>query len=163
ETLPDDLPRLTLGDYRNPGALPDGKILIVGSGQSGVQISEELALSGRSVTLACGRVGWAQRRYGGKDIVWWAERAGFYEHRLADLPEGARLAGMVLLSGHHGGAHDVNFETLQGQGVELVGRFLRCDGRTARFADDLDASNRFSNDWFNDIRNLITATAQKID
>jgi pyridine nucleotide-disulfide oxidoreductase len=162
ETLPDNLPQLTLGDYKNADALPEGKILVVGSGQSGVQISEELAMSGRSVTLACGRVGWAQRRYGGKDIVWWAERAGFYEHRLADLPEGARLAGMLLLSGHQGGAHNINFETLQDQGVELVGRFLGCKGQLAQFADDLEASNQFSNDRFNDIRNLFTAVAEKI-
>lgn len=162
DTLPDNLVRLTLGDYRNPEALPEGKILIVGSGQSGAQISEELVMSGRSVTLACGRVGWAQRRYGGKDIVWWAEQAGFYAHRLSDLPEGARLAGMVLITGHHGGARDINFETLQDQGAELVGRFLGCDGQVARFADDLEASNRYSNDRFNDIRNLLTATAQKI-
>ncbi|WP_299757454.1 NAD(P)-binding domain-containing protein [uncultured Boseongicola sp.] len=162
ETLPDTLTQLTLGDYKSPGALPDGNILIIGSGQSGVQISEELAMAGRPVTLACGRVGWAQRRYGGKDIVWWAERAGFYDHRLADLPDGARLAGNVLLSGHHGGTQDINFETLQGQGVELVGRFLSCDGQVAQFADDLDASNQFSNDRFNDIRNLFSATAEKI-
>lgn len=162
KTLPDSLPQLTLGDYKNADALPKGKILIVGSGQSGAQISEELAMARRSVTLACGRVGWAQRRYGDKDIVWWAERAGFYEHRLADLPEGARLAGMVLISGHHGGAHSINFETLQDQGVELVGRFMGCQGQIARFADDLEASNQFSNDRFNDIRNLFTATAEKI-
>jgi len=162
ETLPDTLPKLSLNDYRNPDALPDGKILIVGSGQSGVQISEELAMAGRSVTLACGRVGWAQRRYDGKDIVWWAERAGFYDHRLADLPDGALLAGNVLLSGHHGGKQDINFETLQDMGVELVGRFLGCNGKVAQFADDLEASNQFSNDRFNDIRNLFSATAEKI-
>lgn len=162
EALPDTLPQLTLGDYRNPGALPDGNILIVGSGQSGVQISEELAMAGRSVTLACGHVGWAQRRYGGKDIVWWAERARFYDHRLADLPDGARLAGNVLLSGHHGGTKDINFETLQDQGVELVGRFLGCHGQVAQFADDLDDSNQFSNDRFNDIRKLFSSTAEKI-
>lgn len=162
ETLPDDMPKLTLGDYRNPDKLPEGRILVVGSGQSGAQISEELAMSGRSVTLACGRVGWAQRRYGDKDLVWWAEQAGFYDHRLSDLPDGARLAGMVLASGHHGGTHDVNFEVLQDEGVELVGRFLGCEDRTAVFADDLDASNRFSNDRFNDIRKLFTATAEKI-
>ena len=162
DTLPSDLPQLTLGDYKNADALPDGRILIVGSGQSGAQISEELAQSGRSVTLACGRVGWAQRRYGENDIVWWAEKAGFYQHRLADLPEGARLAGMVLLSGHHGGEHEINFEPLQDQGVELVGRYRGCVELTANFADNLEESNQFSNDRFNDIRSLITATAEKI-
>ena len=161
-TLPDSLPKLTLNKYKNPDALPEGKILIVGSGQSGAQISEELTLSGRSVTLACGRVGWAQRSYGGKDIVWWAERAGFYEHRLEDLPGGARLAGMVLITGHRGGRHDINFQTLQETGVELVGRFLNCEGSIAHFANDLEVSNQFSNDRFNDIRNLISATANRL-
>ena len=58
-TLPADLVQIDAGDYRNPAELPPGQVLVVGSGQSGCQIAEELHEAGREVFLACGRAGWA--------------------------------------------------------------------------------------------------------
>jgi len=63
-------PRRSIGDYRNPDALPPGTVLIVGSGQSGVQLAEELLESGRAVTLATGRCGRLPRRYRDRDVFW---------------------------------------------------------------------------------------------
>jgi putative flavoprotein involved in K+ transport len=67
-TLPSDLLQIDVDDYRNAAALPPGRILVVGSGQSGCQIAEELRDSGREVVLACGRAAWVPRRLGGRDI-----------------------------------------------------------------------------------------------
>jgi putative flavoprotein involved in K+ transport len=136
-TLPPDLLQIDVEDYENPGALPDGRVLVVGSGQSGCQIAEELHEAGRDVFLACGRAGWAPRRIAGRDVFWWLEAAGDLDDRVEALPEPtARLAGNVQASGH-GGGHDLHYRTLQRMGVTLLGHFLGAVDRTARFATDL--------------------------
>ena len=62
-----------------PDGLPDGPVLVVGSGQTGIQLAEELHLAGRDVVLSCGRAPWGPRRPGGIDIVTWLVRVGFYD------------------------------------------------------------------------------------
>jgi putative flavoprotein involved in K+ transport len=136
-TLPADLLQIDVEDYRNPEALPPGAVLVVGSGQSGCQIAEELHEAGRRVVLACGRVHWAPRRLGERDLMWWLLESGTLDETVADLPSpGARLFANVLATGRAGG-HDINFRTLRELGVTLVGHFIGADGRRAVFADDL--------------------------
>lgn len=138
--LPAGLPQIDLDGYRNPAELPSGPVLVVGSGQSGCQIAEELHLAGREVFLACGRAPWAPRRLGDRDIVWWAVETGFFDAPLQSLPSpGARLAAMVQGTGS-GGGHDLHYRTLRKMGVTLLGRFLGADGHRARFAPDLGDS-----------------------
>jgi putative flavoprotein involved in K+ transport len=139
-SLPDDLPQIDVEAYRNPGELPPGAVLIVGGSQSGCQIAEELHLAGRDVFLACGRAGWAPRRIGDHDVVWWLREAGDFDDRVEDLPDPtARLRANVQASGHDGG-HDLNYRTLHALGVRLLGRFLGSDGHDALFATDLHES-----------------------
>jgi putative flavoprotein involved in K+ transport len=136
-TLPDDLLQIDVEGYRNPDALPPGAVMVVGSGQSGCQVAEELHEAGRDVVLACGRVHWAPRRLGDRDLMWWLLESGALDETVADLPSPhARLLANVLASGH-GGGHDINFRTLQKFGVTLVGHFLGAEGRRAIFAGDL--------------------------
>ena len=85
-TLPAGLRQMDVDVYRNEGALPPGKVLVVGSGQSGAQISEELHEAGRQVVLACGKAAWVPRRLGGRDIVWWLAQAGFFGQTIGTLP-----------------------------------------------------------------------------
>jgi len=140
ESLPGDLLQIDVESYRNPGDLPDGAVLVVGSGQSGCQISEELHQAGRDVFLACGRAGWGPRRFNGHDMVWWLDAACSFDDRVEDLPEpGARLWGNIQASGHDGG-HDLHYRTLHAMGVTLLGHFLGADVRDALFAPDLQAS-----------------------
>jgi len=142
-TLPSDLLQIDAEGYRNPGELPAGPVLVVGSGQSGCQIAEELHEAGRGVFLACGRAGWAPRRIADRDVVWWLNAAGDFEDRVEQLPEPrARLMANVQASGHRGG-HDLHFRTLQRMGVTLLGHFLGADDRQARFATDLADSVAF--------------------
>jgi putative flavoprotein involved in K+ transport len=139
-TVPAEIAQMDVDTYRNPSALPAGKILIVGSGQSGCQVAEELNEAGRDVFLSCGRAPGLTRRIGDRDIVWWAAETGFLDHTVESLPSPmARLEANILATGH-GGGHDLNFRTLRRDGVTLLGRFLGVDGRTARFAPDLDES-----------------------
>ena len=85
-TLPSGLLAIDVDGYRSPGELPDGAVLVVGSGQSGCQIAEELRLAGREVFLACGRAPWAARRWGGRDLLWWAHETGFLDVTVEQLP-----------------------------------------------------------------------------
>jgi putative flavoprotein involved in K+ transport len=140
DTLPADLPQVDAGDYRNPDALPAGPVLVVGSGQSGCQIAEELHEAGREVFVACGKTPWLHRRIGDRDAVWWALETGYMDRTLAMLPSpAARLAANVVVTGH-GGGRDLNLRTLQRRGVTLLGHLEGAEGRAARFAPDLAAS-----------------------
>jgi putative flavoprotein involved in K+ transport len=140
-TLPDGLVQLDVEEYRNPAELPPGRVLVVGSGQSGCQIAEELHEAGREVFLACGRAPWLPRRFGGRDLVWWALHTGFLDATTASLPDPAvgRLFANVLATGHRGG-HDLHLRTLHRIGVTLLGHFLGADDHEARFAPDLAES-----------------------
>jgi putative flavoprotein involved in K+ transport len=136
-TLPADLLQIDVADYRNPDALPAGRVLVVGSGQSGCQIAEELHRAGRDVLLACGRAGWGPRRLGERDLFWWLQAAGDLDDGLDQLPSpAARLAANLQASGRDGG-HDLHYRTLQRMGVTLLGHFLGAEGRHALFAPDL--------------------------
>ena len=135
--LPAGIQQMDAEDYTNPSCLAPGSVLIVGSGQTGCQLAEELHDSGRKVFLACGRAPWAPRRFGGHDLVWWTVESGFWNRTLDMLPSpAARLLGNVLATGH-GGGHDMHLRTLHAKGVELVGRYLGADDGTIHFADDL--------------------------
>lgn len=138
--LPSDLAQLDADDYRHPGSVPSGAVLIIGSGQTGCQIAEELHEAGRDVVMSCGRAPWIPRRLGGHDIVWWALETGFLDQPVDALPTPAvRLAANLQNSGH-GGGHDLHFRTLRTLGITLVGRFVGAERRRASFADDLAAS-----------------------
>jgi putative flavoprotein involved in K+ transport len=139
-TLPSDLLQLDVEEYRNPAELPSGRVLVVGSGQSGCQIAEELHESGREVFLACGRAGWAPRRLSDRDLFWWLRETGDLDDPLSSLPSAdARLAANLQATGH-GGGHDLHYRTLRKMGVTLLGHFLGAEGRHARFAPDLAES-----------------------
>ena len=135
--FPADLATLDVRGYRNPGALPDGVIVVVGNGQSGCQIAEDLVDAGRDVILSCGRAPWAPRRAGGHDLLWWAIETGFLDQTVEDLPSpAARFAANVTASGVDGG-HDLDVRVLQRKGVTPVGRHEGVREGRFRFAGDL--------------------------
>jgi putative flavoprotein involved in K+ transport len=157
--LPDDVLQLDVGDYRRPDALPDGPVLVVGGGQSGCQIAEELNESGRTVFLACGRAPWAPRRVDGRDIVWWLNEAGFLDAPVASLPApAARLAGNLVTTGRDGG-HDLHPRTLRRAGVTLLGRLTGASDHHARFAPDLGESMAWSDERHAQVMELVRKVA----
>lgn len=141
--------------YRSPAALPGGGVLVVGSGQTGIQLAEELHLAGRDVVLACGRAPWGPRRMDGVDIVTWLTRVGFYDQPVSVLPSPqARLVANLQATGARGG-HDLHYRVLQQLGVRLVGHLLGVDGDRAQFADDLTDSVAFGDARYADVRHLL--------
>jgi putative flavoprotein involved in K+ transport len=159
--LPGDLPVIDAEGYTNAGALPDGRVLVVGSGQTGCQLAEELVDAGRDVVLACGRAPWVTRRYGGRDFVWWMVESGFFDQGLETIPDpAARLWSNPLATGH-GGGHDLHLRTLRAAGVTLAGHLVAASDHTARFADDLAASVAWGDEKHAMLAGLIRSTAAR--
>jgi putative flavoprotein involved in K+ transport len=159
DSLPAGLLQIDVEGYRNAGDLPPGPVLIVGSGQSGAQLAEELREAGRDVVLSCGRAPWAPRRLGDRDLVWWLEATGFMDQPVTTLPSPAvRLFSNPLASGH-GGGHDLHLRTLRAMGVRLVGHFRGASGSDAHFAPDLPGSVAWGDDRYRELRTLISGAA----
>jgi len=154
--LPPAVQVIDVEDYTNPGALPEGGVLVIGSGQTGCQLAEELFETGRETFLACGRAPWVNRRIEGRDTMEvLVNETPFMEMSLTMLPSPmARLGAYPQASGH-GGGHDLNYRTLQAMGVKLLGRFAGADGRTAHFADDLSESVAFGDARYLDLCGLV--------
>jgi len=135
--LSPDILQLHSGQYRNPGMLPPGAVLVVGSAQSGCQIAEELYQSGRRVYLCVGSAGRAPRRYRGKDLYEWVHLSGFLNRTPDKLPSPrARFAGNPHLSGRDGG-HSLNLHQFARDGVVLLGRVQGGQDGALRLAPDL--------------------------
>jgi putative flavoprotein involved in K+ transport len=157
DTLPVGLFQVDVDEYRNEQALPPGRVLVVGSGQSGCQIGEELHEAGRDVVVACGRAPWLPRRIGGHDFTWWALETGFLDATVESLPAPeARLFANLLASGQ-GGGRDLHLRTLQDRGVILVGHLIGATERRVRFAPDLAESVAWGDERYAQFMSLVRA------
>ncbi len=129
---------LTTGTYRRPSQLPPGAVLVVGSAQSGCQITEDLLDAGREVYLATGNVGRAARRLRGRDTLAWLAESGWMAQRPEDLPDPAAIrTPQPQISGVGPRGHTVSLQSLARRGVTLLGHFESADGSRLRFGDDL--------------------------
>ncbi len=136
--LADDLVQLHTRDYRAPAQLPDGAVLVVGSGQSGCQVVQDLHAIGREVHLSVGSAGRIPRRYRGRDIMQWLKDAGVYEVPVDEHPDGRaiRFKPHPHLSGRDGG-QTIDLRRLALDGIKLHGHLVNAEGYRAFFADDL--------------------------
>jgi putative flavoprotein involved in K+ transport len=127
--------------YRNPAALPEGGVLVVGASSSGVQIADELARAGRAVTLAVGRHTRLPRRYRGADILWWLDRIGAFDETVTEVHDrSAALAQPSLQLVGSEPPRDLDLGTLLRAGVRLCGRALGASGPHVAFEDDLSCT-----------------------
>jgi len=133
--VPEDagIHQLHSSSYRNPGQLPEGAVLVVGAGSSGVQIADELQRAGREVYLAVGPHDRPPRSYRGRDFCWWLGVLGKWE---AAAPRAGAEHVTIAVSGARGG-HTVDFRRLAGNGITLLGRSGGFDNGTMRIAPDL--------------------------
>jgi putative flavoprotein involved in K+ transport len=153
--LPARVTQLHSHEYRRETSLPPGGVLVVGSGQSGVQIAEELMDAGRDVHLSVGTAGRVPRRYRGQDIFRWlaglwsrGDALGVPLPSVDKLPDPRmRTMGNPHLSGH-GGGHDTNLRQFAADGMALIGRIERVDGERLSVADDLTANLARADDFF---------------
>lgn len=144
---------VTTGTYRRPSQLPPGAVLVVGSAQSGCQITEDLLDAGREVYLATGNVGRAPRRLRGRDTLAWLAESGWMAQRPEDLPDPAAIhSPQPQISGVGPRGHTVSLQSLARRGVTLLGHFESADGSRLRFGDDLAQHVRYGDEGSAKIR-----------
>jgi len=141
ERLPARITQIHSNGYRNPGQLPEGPVLVVGTGQSGCQIAEDLHLAGRRVHLAVGTAPRVARRYRGRDVVDWLDEMGYYAKPIdsfADV-DAVRFRANHYVTGRDGG-RDIDLRVFARDGMRLHGRLTGIGGDRLTFADDLAAN-----------------------
>jgi len=136
--IPSSILQIHSMDYKNPSSLPDGAVLVVGTGQSGAQIAEELYQLGRKVYLSIGRAGRVPRRYRGRDINDWFTRIGMFDTKVESLKSPAeKFRPHPQISGKNGG-ESLNLHQFARDGVVLLGHV--CDARDGRLIIAADLS-----------------------
>ncbi|SCW94016.1 MSMEG_0569 family flavin-dependent oxidoreductase [Ancylobacter rudongensis] len=150
ERLPPAIVQIHSAQYRNAGQLRDGPVLVVGSGQSGAQIAEDLHLAGRKVFLAVGNAPRCARFYRGRDVVTWLADMGYYDMPVEEHPlrEGVRDNTNHYVTGRDGG-RDIDLRKFALEGMELYGALRDVDGERLLFepnlASALDEADRTYN------------------
>ncbi|WBP92675.1 MSMEG_0569 family flavin-dependent oxidoreductase [Mycolicibacterium neoaurum] len=138
--------------YRNPDQLPDGAVLVVGTGQSGTQIAEDLHLAGRAVHLAVGGAPRVARTYRGRDCMTWLSDMGLYDRPAAQYPGGKAAIEKTnhYVTGRDGG-RDVDLRQFALEGMTLYGSLT--DGRDGqlRFAPNLTTALDHADSVYNSI------------
>jgi putative flavoprotein involved in K+ transport len=125
-------------EYKNGELLPPGEVMVVGSGQSGCQIAEDLHLAGRRVHLCVGGAPRTARRYRGKDVVDWLNDMGYYDKPIHEHPQKERVRTKAnhYVTGR-GGGRDIDLRKFAKEGMCLYGRLKEIRGSIARFSADL--------------------------
>lgn len=149
-SLPEGIVQVHSEQYRNPQSLPPGAVLVVGCGQSGAQIAEDLHLAGRRVVLATGPAPRCARFYRGKDVVTWLAEMGYYRMPVDQHPlrEGVRDNTNHYVTGRDGG-RDIDLRRFAREGMELYGLLTGCQDGVLQFSptlrEHLDEADRIYN------------------
>jgi len=136
--VPPGIATLTAMEYRNPGQLSEGGVMVVGASATGVQIAAEIRRSGREVLLSVGEHVRGPRTYRGRDIHWWMEEAGVLDERydeVDDIVRARRVPSMQLAGSDDRASVDLN--ALTSAGVKLVGRLAGINDGHAQFSGSL--------------------------
>jgi putative flavoprotein involved in K+ transport len=136
EGLDPGVSQLHSTEYRSPDAIPDGRVLVVGGGNTGFQIAEELSAS-REVHLSIGsRQTPLPQRILGRDLFWYLDATGLIR-KTRDSRIGRRMEGRDTLIG------STPRSIRRRHGVRLHGRALDAAGSAVSFSDgtklDVDA------------------------
>ena len=134
--MPGTVVQLHAVNYHRPELLPDGAVLVVGSGASGAQITEELLSAGRTTYLCVSRHRRVPRRLLGQDVFTWLVQIGLMDRTRADWVDG-RMPPTVLVTGV-GGGHDLNLRDLENQGATLLGSLRGVTSNEVQLADDAE-------------------------
>jgi putative flavoprotein involved in K+ transport len=153
ERLPESVLQLHSSGYRSPQALPDGAVLVVGTGQSGSQIAEDLHLAGRRVHLCVGSAPRSPRLYRGKDVIEWLTATGYYDIPIDEHPqkETVREKTNHYFTGRDGG-REIDLRRLALEGMHLYGRMKGLRGTRFEFHSDLEKNLDHADAVANSIR-----------
>jgi len=156
--IPEHITQLHTADYRNPELLPPGAIVIVGSGQSGCQIAEDLLSAGRRVYLCTSNVGRAPRRYRGRDLLaWWIDMK-FWDITLASLEDKSiSRAPQPQISGLGRYGHTISLQQLARQGAVILGKMLDVEEGSLVLSDEAAKHVRFGDAFSQKVKDGIDA------
>jgi len=162
--LPDDIIQLHTADYRNPQGLPPGAVVVVGSGQSGCQITEDLLSAGRTVYLCTSKVGRVPRRYRGRDLLkWWVDMK-FLDVTYESLTDKTiSRAAQPQISGLGRYGHTLSLQYLASQGVAILGRLLDVQSGTLLLGDEAAAHVHFADEFSQRVKNDIDAYLSRMN
>jgi putative flavoprotein involved in K+ transport len=136
--LPSDIQQVTPWEYRNPDQLEEGGVLVVGASATGLQLAQEIHLSGRPVTIASGEHVRLPRVYRGKDIQWWMDATGLLDEGLDeidDINRARHLPSPQLVGSLQHQILDLNI--MSGLGIKLVGRLMGVSNGQLQFSGSL--------------------------
>lgn len=155
ERLPDGVTQIHTADYRNPAQLPPGGVIVVGSGQSGCQIAEDLHLAGRKVHMVTGNAPRCARFYRGRDVVDWLADIGQYDITIAhDGMAKKKHDTNHYLTGRDGG-RDIDLRKFATEGMALYGRMVGVAGGKMLFEPNLKSNLDGADRVYNGINALI--------
>lgn len=155
ERVPDDILQIHTADYRNPGQLPEGAVVVVGSGQSGCQIAEDLHLAGRKVHMVTGNAPRCARFYRGRDVVDWLADVGQYDITVEhDGMTKKKHDTNHYLTGRDGG-RDIDLRKFALEGMSLYGRMEGVSAGRMLFEANLKSNLDNADRVYNGINALI--------
>ncbi|MEP0886238.1 MSMEG_0569 family flavin-dependent oxidoreductase, partial [Trichocoleus sp. ST-U3] len=162
ERLPEHIVQIHSSEYKNPQSLPDKSVLVVGTGQSGCQIAEDLHLAGKQVYLCVGSAPRSPRRYRGKDVVDWLDQMGYYDLSIDEHPqkEKARTNTNHYVTGRDGG-REIDLRQFSLEGMQLYGRLKTISSSHLEFWDDLKQNLDRADVVANNIKKSIDAFIEK--
>ena len=161
--LPHDIIQLHTADYRNPESLSPGAVVVVGGGQSGCQITEDLLSAGRTVYLCASKVGRVPRRYRGRDLVeWWVDMK-FWDVTYDGLEDkSVSRAAQPQISGLGRFGHTLSLQYLASQGTVILGRLQDVQSGILILGDDAAAHVHFADEFSQRIKNDIDAYLTRV-
>ncbi|MES1177663.1 MAG: MSMEG_0569 family flavin-dependent oxidoreductase [Myxococcales bacterium] len=148
--------------YKNPESLPAGAVLVVGSGQSGAQIAEDLHLAGREVHLAVGNAPRCARRYRGRDVVEWLADLGYYDIPIDQHPNREQVRDKTnhYVTGRDGG-RDIDLRKMAVEGMKLYGPLSTVTAGVAEFKPELKQNLDSADNVYRSINRTIDAYIEK--
>ena len=160
--LPGSITQLHTAAYRSAAVLPPGAVVVVGSGQSGVQIAEDLLSAGRTVYLCTSKAPRVPRRYRGREILnWWIDM-GFLDvtyDSLEDKSISSLAQPQISGLGRYG--HSLSLQHLARQGAAILGRLLDVEADTLVLGDDAATNVHFADEFSKRMKDRIDAYLEK--
>ncbi|MGD1899022.1 MAG: MSMEG_0569 family flavin-dependent oxidoreductase [Phormidesmis sp.] len=162
EQLPLEITQLHSSEYKNPESLPAGAVIVVGTGQSGCQIAEDLHLAGRQVHLCVGSAPRSPREYRGKDVVDWLDQMGYYDIPIDEHPqkESVRTKTNHYVTGR-GGGREIDLRQFATEGMQLYGKLDAVHGSHLRFRNDLKENLDYADSVAESIKGTIDQYIEK--
>ena len=138
QRLPEDIVQIHSSEYKNPESLSENAVLVIGTGQSGCQIAEDLHLAGKQVHLCVGGAPRSPRLYRGKDVVDWLDQMGYYDLPIDEHPQKEKVRSNAnhYVTGRDGG-REIDLRRFALEGMWLYGRLKAVQDRQLEFQDDL--------------------------